>query len=409
MTVSNWKPSLEHLNDDCLMHIFSFLGVLDCLQLKKVSTRLENVVMDYARRKFRKFDMRKVLGSDWLSKKTEFTEILTSLGPVLEHLILKVYNKRFELNHTNDSEWLEIAALNCERLRILEIENIRLCKAELPNLSALFKHLETFIVSLYLPRNPALDLEFDRPLEKLKHLEINYLSISNFPRICWRTVCNLETLIFHDMSAKHLLQCLTHNKNLKTLYIAVAQIDSEVVKVIVNDLKQLEDLAVNNRNDVVSNFPELGNARNLKRLFVFYDSHSHFDPLLENLIQLNQLEKLTIHHTMIRRSTYKLISRLTNLKHLEILGFECILDGMAERLVHLRILKVIKACSSLKYLNLRWNWTLNETFVHDVLDIFTASSDRPKLTLALCDSPIPKSFLNVENILKHQDKFEIKF
>lgn len=414
-------PSLDVLNDDCLLHLFDFLNIIDLLKIHKLSNRY-NAVVDTYSKKFTTFDFDRIPGAPELTLMIA-RDILIFLGPIVKNLCIN--GDEFK---QGQNRLLDIAARKCQVLESLEIDGFQLRKENLRKIAPLFKNLQTFITGSDTRFSEDISVCFEQA-NNLKHVEIfgNY----DITGRCLTKLRNLETLSLNNcgnIQPKFFVQALELNRTLKKLQVQRCdKLNNIVVQTIVRDLKELQDLSISNSYNDMTNFAELGNCTKLTHLSVEFHSFATIDPFLQNLVNKNQLEHLAyMGSASVRAQTVQLISQLTNLKHLEMSYNTIVTDEdiltlrSLTKLEHFAIpgaamvspesiLSVLNACPNLKFLDVTQT-LVDEVFVHKILEILKEEdSQRPKLKLVLYNTKVAESMLENELVKELKDKIEISF
>lgn len=430
---SQSAATLFSINDDCLLHVLQFLDVFDLTALKQVSPWRQADLIDYhASREFA--FIRLTFNDSGLRLNARAT--LKFLGPIVKCMEINGLN----FNPNPDAldlryRVLKMVARYCQKLRYLKLLNFKITTKHLPHLEALFETLETFVVVSTEKDYEKIELEFKEPPAKLRC--VIFEGPLDLSGIKWHTFPKLEMLTFRkngpSLSAETIVQSLKVNSTLKRLYLMGLETKdglAPVVETIAQDLKELKELEMSMFHDE-TDLAELGNCKKLTRLRLPSPYYRSIDPLLQNLVthgvQLERLDFYELSSNQMRIETFKLLGRLTHLKHLEIMNYANSIR--AEHIQELRaltnleiisimgmnddsqqaIFDIIESNKSLRYLNTTLIEHATERFVDKVFHFLsaTSASNRPKLIFAIQESALSKRLVADQKAGKYQDKLKL--
>lgn len=249
------------------------------------------------------------------------------------------------------------------------------------------------------------------------------LSSANVKTDFLNSLVNVTTLKLHQcvgIRPEHLLEFLEQNNQLVELSLfSLSEFKSDAYDQTYFDaftkyLQAIEFLSIDmDTTNEIQFIAKLPNLRSLQLINYSVHNERIVDALLRKLLERDTIQELDLYHCNLGRSTYRTISLFKNLvtlklcknfwvteQHLKIMEpmknlrrfccFDCILlsdDG---------VITIVKMAPQLESLDCSWCFQVTNRTVHDVMTLFCAQKNRPKLEiLAGGRTKMTESILNV--------------
>lgn len=316
------KSGILQLNDDCLTLIFSKLGLMDLIALRKTNQRLASVVYEILKR-YKSFDFTEPREKVILTV-MDTKIILENLGSFIEHLSL--FGSRFAHSKTTaEPRIIGLIPRHCFRLKELKIHNFCINSSVLKTLEKVVSSLEAFTLN---------DCAIDETVEdcllnhchKLQHLQIR--DIDTIKGCCLNTINGLKSLNVQNCSrleGSRLFVFLQNNPQLAYLNITEChELHANTISTISHST-ELTHLACNDNYSKISpaNMMLITRIRNLEKLELTINSAPSTDHILHKLAKRNCLQYLELKGSLVDRISYRSILAMTELKELKIIGRAC--------------------------------------------------------------------------------------
>lgn len=389
-------PSLMILNDDCLLYLLRFFNITELMCMRGTCIHLDTLI-EKCSLKYLNFDFGSV---PYQILSEHARDILKFVGPYINSLKINSRDFHHTVNFQLVLEWI---FQFCEKLKSLDLINFDLNPPILHKLRLLVQHL--------------------------KHLSIrSSFSIGDELGMCFESATNLEELIIHQndqitgecitkisnlkvLSVSHCqsLKCevfknvLKNNKNLRKLEILSCHtlLHNELINYIVHHARHIEEISLSGfskSSQIISNFSQIAELPNLKKLKIEMDKNIDVDLLLNRLSEKNILEEL--HFVNVKSNSidlnFNFISKISNLKVLSIEESSTITEGdlkVLQKLLKLEsfsikgakqfnedgLLNLLIACKNMKHLNVSFT-NVSLTFLQNLIQLWKEIS-RPKLEL----------------------------
>lgn len=307
-TINPEKCSILHLNDDCLLHIFTFLDFDTLVKLAFVCTRFKNVLDEFY------FPKRKTLSIHVFHSSLNAIRLaMKCIGPYVERLCLR-YNKH-GVNAINylQSEHEERATYKILQYCGKKLKKLSIHKPEGRKLSdKLYNLLAPTMTNLtYLEWYTEFDCSTIETFHELcPHLETLILKKRTFSCNCahnaanlhWPTLISLET--FQQMFAlnipcqRHFERLVYSNPQLKRLKFT--NMNVALFNVVTEHSKSLEYLEILQNSGNFDFFNHIHLLRNLQQLKVFVLRVkwtvflANVESQIKSLSQVKQLELVVL-------------------------------------------------------------------------------------------------------------------
>lgn len=306
------------LNDDCLLHICSYLNLNDLISVSRVSLTFNRIVKILYRR-FKRFEFSLIHSKNNNYKEIEFDEVEKIISEIGEYIFeLNIQAVKFK---APNRELLEFILKGCQKnLQKLQIEGFVLKKKFFQNVFPIFSQLK----SLEL-RNCAISNYFNEILQKAEDLsELNFYRNYKFHGQCLMYVKNIEILSLNsckNIESKYFKYFCENNRNLKILNIQKCEwITQDNLWDLVKNLVHLEKLTISNSSPNLNEFDLkiLGDLSHLKDLEIDFINFTTVDPLLLQITKNKRIETLDISSGPTTNITISIISNLDKLKILKL-------------------------------------------------------------------------------------------
>lgn len=416
--------SLLCLNDDCILHILSFLDIVHLVRLRGTCSRIDELIDITCAKNKESFDFSEInQGEKGITLMTA-RDILAYLGPQLKSL--KIDSDDFNSGSVRP---LDLITKYCTSLESLDLDGFNLSKNIVKKLIPVVKNLKKFAAGAKSRFDDSISQCLCKAT-KLKHLIVcgnwdvtgKFLTkINNLERLSLNRCGNIQPKLF--------IQALQKNLTLKALEIQCCdKIDDRVLSTIVSDLKQLEELTISNQYPAMKRYDRFGEIASLKKLTVEFHSYTSIDRLLEVLSEKSNLMEFNyvVSDSKINPKTIELIAKLSSLKVLSLGFISTLSDNDIRHLSNLTnlesllipgsgdvtptaLLDLINVCTKLNYLEVS-ETRLNSDFLYKLIDLLKQSkSQRPLLELLVYGTLIDKEILKDTKIVQNSHLIKLNF
>lgn len=419
-----WKydenaPSLMMLNDDCLLHILSYLNVLELIQIRGTSARIDDLI-DIVCKKYEHFnfeDLAFLIPNDLTLMNAR--DILQYLGENMKSLIID--GSDFSIS-TNSNRILGSIIRFCKKLEILKCDAFHFNKPTIKKMIPVMKNLRIFSAGDSTKFNDEIASMF-KEASKMEELIIS--GNWEITGKCLVRLSNLKTLSVNrcgNIQSKPFVQALLKNRSLQKLEIQRCdKLDNSVVECIVKDLKDIEELSLSNIYPSMSVFSKFADLPKLKKLTVEFHSFSPIDTLLEKLAAKKTLEELNLvgsgSGSGAATKTIHYISDITSLKTFSIAFNSNLADSDLKKLHDLTeltslsipgatnitsegVLPLIKKCTKLTYLDVSQT-KVDQTFLDQLVELLKSERFRREIfEVIVHDTGIEESNVEMPKFLK---------
>lgn len=320
---SSGESQILLLNDDCLRHIFSQLGLMDLIALKKTNRRFASIVRHILKR-YRFFDFTEPRDKSVLTV-LDAKNILKGMGRFIERLSLS--GDRFAHSKTTDDHRiLGLISRHCFRphLKELEIRNISMSSHVLGTLEEIVGALEALTLI-----DCAVDENFESCLDNCQRLQRLQISEDRTTTgACLKTIKDLKSLNVENCSRLQgpaLWAFLQNNPQLEYLnVIGCPELHPNAISAI-SHLTDLSHLACNDSypNVAPANMMLITRIAQINRLELTINSTPSTQHILHKFAKRNCLAYLELKGPLVDRISYKCILKMTELKELKIIGRAC--------------------------------------------------------------------------------------
>ncbi|CAG9806732.1 unnamed protein product [Chironomus riparius] len=344
--ISNSESELlSILDDDCLLHVISFLEPNDVFMLKKVCSKFHDLA-DYYFRTLKTLRLT-VTGL----KRMTLLEVKLICERVCNVTRLSIDSEKF-----NNQRILSLIPRYFPNLKHLKVVGFRLNSKEF---WCQMKKILLSLESLDLSDNSSIHESFMNCYKKSKIINLKSLNVSNSNVIG----DFLENVLFlskldisgcRNVNGRHLIPYTKGNKNLLSLNIGRCPniYGCEINEMLINAL-QLKSLTINNYyldEDMSKTvIPNINSMINLKELSIHNLNYPPCDQLLKTINLSNSIEILDISYGNLTLTTIYAISTMKKLRKL-IMNFKtAVSDDLIDYLVDLEHLEEIHiaGCSHL--------------------------------------------------------------
>lgn len=348
---------LESLNDDCLLHVMSFLDVLDVMSLKTVCVKFSELSESY-------FKTVKILDFSSIKGKKKMTLheaklVLELVGHGIKKASIdseKFYNRRilnFIPKYLTNLNHLHLTGFKLESSSFWDQMTKILLNLEILNLSDNSEVNENFLKS------------FKKTLPKLKALNVSNCNVNgNFLKIV-PLIESLNVSGCRHVNGKHLVEFVDMNQSLKTLDISKCpNIYGKDINELLKKIPNCEALWLNNYyiDDMTSRFviPSINPLVTLKELTICNINFPPCDQLLRTINLDNSIEVLNISYGNLTLTSVYAISTMKRLKKLimnfknsvpeDLVDYLMQLEGLEE--VHMSCCSYLSPANVLRLFNL---------------------------------------------------------
>lgn len=420
----NSSVSLLCLNDDCLLHVLSFLDIVEMVRLRGICGRLDELIDMACAKHKQNFDFSSIAKYESITLMTA-RNLLTYLGPDLKSLKIDCD----DFNNNSGFRLLDFIARYCKSLENLDIDGFTINQKQISRLTPMFRNLKKFSAGAKGRFNDSIGKCFEvanniDTVTMCSNWEVTgefLKKISNLQRLGLNRCGNVQPKFF--------IQALQKNRTLKALEIQCCdKFDDRVLNTMVADLKELEELTISNSYEKMQHFEKFAELVSLKRLTVEFHSLTPIERLLEKLAERNQLTEFNYvgSGAGVSKRTVDLISKLTNLRVLSIAfnqllsdvslkGFSALsnLESLAIpgacSITPTAILQLVQDCEKLCYLDVSQTEVNANDFVFKLIDILQKSHSRPVLEVVVFNSKVEEAIAKHEKVVKNQHLIKLSF
>lgn len=369
------NPAIFMLNNDCLLHIFSYLDLFDLHSVEQSCQYFK----DLTQIEYKKY---KILDVAEINQQQPITlmgirNILKQIGSFIN--TLKLPGIRF---FKPTVRIIELIPRYCKNLKHLSIDGFTMRHGTLHKFRHIFEKLETLeLIHCVLAEKVEV---FFALAKNMKHL--NLTANHELTGKCLDTFTNLESLNLYNcinIQPKFFSQFLKNNKSLKYLNIGRCQrLNPKNIEDMVTNSIELEHLVISNNYPSINNntIAKLGKLQKLKNIQIIKGGFSNLDNLFLEFANENKLEHLEIEDGILSDEGLKYLNRFTNLKYFK-LAYKCdfsddllnstipknkieilILTG-CNAITDAGLIEFIKKTPNLKYLDVSGCTEISEQFV----------------------------------------------
>lgn len=418
--------TFTQLNDDCLLEICDYLGLMDLLQLKKAYPRRMKMTIGNA------FKRRKVIDltdeSELLTIR-DTRNILTEVGNFVESVSIE--NQLQNPFKKPTAKALDLICTYCSSLKDLKIKGYQMMRHILTKFEAVFKSLEGLTLSeCYLNESIEQSLKLATKLQRL--------DLSSNGKLTGKCLAPVKQLRYLNLfccagiQANLFLTFAANNTTLEYLNIAGCRLlNTEAIEFIAANMTELSHLECDNYYNLVdsASVALLATIPSLRRIKI----HGSYDSeLQETLAEMNRLEHLELSGAT-GPVDYDVLSKLTNLKVLRLtslpdLGNEQLLQlcsgmsGLVElslcgcdmmRVTHKSLIQCIRNNPRLKLLDLTECYYITKQLIYSAIDILKqATVDQKRnhrLKIFAFETSIDAAILNDDRVEASRHFLEISF
>jgi F-box domain/RNA recognition motif. (a.k.a. RRM, RBD, or RNP domain) len=319
---------LSSLDDDCLLHIMSFLDPLDVFTLRKVCEKFQELADFY---------FRSIRSLDFMQMKEKKKISLLEAKMICEKVGRNVKKLSIDSEKFNNQRILNFVPHYFRNLQVLKLTGFKLdskifwdqMKKILMNLIELNLSDNSLIYENFLKCSP----------RKLKILNLSNTNVCGDFLEYAKLVEILNLSGCRNIHGRHLLPFIVENKNLKSLNIGkcVNMYGLAVNEILIHAQKQLVCLTLNNYfiDENTSRFiiPNINVLTNLRELTIQNINYPPCDQLLRTINLDNLIETLNISYGNLTLTTIYAISTMKYLKKL-IMNFKtAVTDDLVDYLI----------------------------------------------------------------------------
>jgi F-box domain len=341
---------LSHLNDDCLLHVLSFLDFTDILSLKKVCVKFLELSEIH-------FKTVKSLAFSHIKSKKKMTLHEAKL-------VMKTIGHNVKKASINSEKFYNRRVLNFVPKYLINVKHLHLTgfKLESPafwdQMSKILVNLETLDLSDNSDVNENFLKSFKKTSPKLKVLNVSNSNVNgNFLHLL-PMIESLNISGCRFVNGKQLCDFVDKNKNLKSLNVSKCpNLDGKDLNEILKKIPKCEALFLNNYyiDDVTSRFviPSINPLVTLKELTICNINFPPCDQLLRTINLENSIEVLNVSYGNLTLTSVYAISTMAHLKKL-IMNFKnAVPEDLVDYLMELEQLEEIhmSCCSYLSPAN----------------------------------------------------------
>lgn len=407
---------LSILDDDCLLHVMSFLEPNDVFVLKRVCSKF-NGLADYYFRTIKALELTTAVGYKRMTL-LEAKLICEKIGKNVTKL--SVDNEKF-----NSPRILSFVPKFFPRLKHLKLVGFKLDSKEFWNqMKQVLKTLET----LDLSDNSLIHESFVSSFAKVTTPNLRSLIVSN-TNVTGDFLKNVHFLTFLDISGcrningRDLIPYVKANKNLLSLNIGrCPNVYGRALNEILINSQQLTSITLNNYyvDEETSRFiiPNINSMVNLKELVIQNLNYPPCDQLLRTINLKNRIEMLDISYGNLTLTTIYAISTMKNLRKL-VMNFKSnVSDDLIDYLVDIHGLEEIHiaGCSylssesvlrlfsikSLQFLDISCCYGFSNDFIHEAIAKIIENLPRNCLTCHVGLTEIDQTILDDANYLNYK-------
>lgn len=394
---------LQTLNDDCLLHVMSFIDVLDAFALKKVCVKFLEL-SEIHLKTVKAFNFSDLKGK----KKMTLHEAKQALETV---------GKNIKKASINSEKFYNRRILNFIPKYLTNLKHLRLTGFKLDStlfwdqMNKILPNLE----SLDLSDNSEIDENFLRSFKKAQpKLKTLNLSNTNIDGSFLKLIPRVESLNVsgcRNINGKQLVEYADLNKNLKALNISKCpNIYGKDINDLLKKILTCQALWLNNYyiDDLTSRFviPSINPVISLKKLTICNINFPPCDQLLRTINFENIIEDLNISYGTLSLTSVYAISTMKHLKKFVMNFKTSVPEDLVDYLMGLDELEEIHMCScsylspanvlrlfllpNLKFLDISRCYGFTNEFVVEAVDQLKETPRRKVLTLKVGQTEIDK-------------------
>lgn len=303
----------ESLNDDCLLHVVSFLDVTDVLNLKKVCIKFHELSEIH-------FKTVKVLNFTNVKGKKKMT--LHEAKMVLETVGHNVNKASINSDKFYNQRILNFVPKYLTNLKHLHLTGFKLESSSFwDQMSKTLLNLETLDLSDNSEINENFLKSFRKALSKLKALNVSNSNVNGSFLKLLPSIKVLNVSGCRHVNGKQLVEFVEMNQNLKSLNISKCpNIYGKDINELLKKIPNCRELWLNNYyiDDVTSRFvfPSINPLVTLKELTICNINFPPCDQLLRTINLENSIEVLNISYGNLSLTSVYAISTMKRLKKL---------------------------------------------------------------------------------------------
>ena len=385
---------LQKLNDDCLLHVMSFVDVFDVFTLKKVCVKFVELSEIYLKT-VKAFNFSDMKGKKKMTL-NEAKIALETVGKNIKRASInseKFYNRRilnFIPKYLPNLKHLHLTGFKLDSTLFWDQMNKILPNLETLDLSDNSEIYENFLRS------------FKKAQPKLKTLN---LSNTNIDGSFLKLVPQVESLNLsgcRNINGKQLVEYADQNQNLKALNISKCpNIYGKDINDLLKKVSTCKDLWLNNYyiDDLTSRFviPSINPVISLRKLTICNINFPPCDQLLRTINFENIIEELNISYGTLTLTSVYAISTMKHLKKFVMNFKTSVSEDLVDYLMNLEELEEIHICCcsylspanvlrlfllpNLKFLDISRCYGFTNEFVVEAVDRLKETPARKVLTL----------------------------
>lgn len=415
---NNESEILSILNDDCLLHVMSFLEPNDVFMLKKVCSKFDDLADFY-------FHTIKALSLTTLNGYKRMTLLEAKL--ICDKVGKNVTRLTIDSEKFNNQRILSFIPKYFSNLKHLKLFGFRLDSKEF---WCQMKRILLNLESLDLSDNSLIHESFMNCFKKTKIINLKSLDVSN-SNVTGDFLENVKFLNYLNISGcrningRHLIIYAKNNKNIVSLNIGrCPNIYGRALNEILINAQQLKFIALNNYyvDEDTSRFviPNINSMVNLKEMTIHNLNYPPCDQLLRTINLNNSIEILNISYGNLTLTTIYAISTMKKLRKL-IMNFKTsVSDDLIDYLVEMKHLEEIHiaGCSylsaenvlrlflirSLKFLDISSCYGFTNDFIFQASSIINENLPRERIIIHVGLTEIDQTIIQhalYENVKKY--------
>ena len=411
---------LEILNEDCLLHVISFLDVLDILSLKKVSKKFSELG-DVHLRSIKRLNFTNIKSSSKLTFH-EAKLVVRAVGSNIAYASInseKFYSRRV----------LSLIPKYLTNLKYLHLTGFKLEDQSFwDQMSKILIMLETLDLSDNSEINENFLKSFKKLQPRLKKLDVSNSNVNgNFlkmiPHVEWLNISGCGYI-----TGKQLIKFVVIRKSLKSLNIGKCpNIYGKDVNEMLKNVPQLEMLSLNNYyvDDETSRFviPSINPLMSLKELTIQNVNYPPSDQLLRTINLNNCIETLNISYGNLTLTSVHAMRTMKHLKKLIINFKNSVPEDFVDYLMELEKLEELhfSCCSyispanvlrlmvlrSLKFLDISRCYGFTNEFIIHAVKTLKETQPRNKFLIRIGQTEINQNAFNDPEVKACRDYFQL--
>ena len=301
------------LNDDCLLHVISFLDILDVILIKNICKKFSELAEIHVKTV-------KKLNFDEIKQKQKLTLHETKM--VLETVGTNVIETSVNSEKFRNQRVLSLIPKYLTNLKHLKLTGFKMEPMNFwDQMSSILMQLETLDLSDNSEINENFLKCFKKSDPKLKLLNVSNCTIKGSSMEVLKNIESLNISGCRFITGKQVIKFVESNKNLKSLNISKCpNLFGKDVNELLLKASQLNALSLNNYyiDDLTSKFviPSINPLVNLKELTIHNINYPPCDQLLRTIYLENCIELLNISYGNLTLTSVYAISTMKRLKKL---------------------------------------------------------------------------------------------